>query len=76
MSQRTTIIKQKQQPVLTVFLDVDGVLNTRTTCQRTPDGYTGVDDARVELMDVLKEFTGIELDYMEFKKYCLRRIGF
>ena len=114
MSQRMTIIKQKQQPVLTVFLDVDGVLNTRTTCQRTPDGYTGVDDARVEilskavkaygdaeivlssdwkemkdtdsdhnigqniveLMDGLKEFTGIEMDYMEFKKYCLRRMGF
>lgn len=29
-----------------------------------------------ELMDGLKEFTGIEMDYMEFKKYCLRRIGF
>jgi len=33
-----------------VFLDVDGVLNTRTTCQRTPDGYTGIDDARVALL--------------------------
>ena len=30
-----------------VFLDVDGYLITRTTCQRTPDGYTGIDDARV-----------------------------
>ncbi len=33
-----------------VFLDVDGVLNTRTTCQRTPDGYTGIDDARVVIL--------------------------
>lgn len=33
-----------------VFLDVDGVLNTRTTCQRSPDGYTGIDDARVEIL--------------------------
>ena len=33
-----------------VFLDVDGVLNTRTTCQHTPDGYTGIDDARVEIL--------------------------
>ena len=33
-----------------VFLDVDGVLNTRTTCQRTPDGYTGIDDPRVEIL--------------------------
>ena len=33
-----------------VFLDVDGVLNTRTTCQRTPDGYTGIDDARVSIL--------------------------
>lgn len=30
-----------------VFLDVDGVLNTRTTCQSTPDGHVGIDDARV-----------------------------
>ena len=29
-----------------VFLDVDGVLNTRTTCQHTPDGYTGIDNIR------------------------------
>lgn len=34
----------------TVFLDVDGVLNTRTTCQKTPDGYTGIDDARVAVL--------------------------
>lgn len=33
-----------------VFLDVDGVLNTRTTCQRSPDGYTGIDDARVDVL--------------------------
>ena len=33
-----------------VFLDVDGVLNTRTTVQRTPDGYTGIDDARVAVL--------------------------
>lgn len=33
-----------------VFLDVDGVLNSRTTVQRTPDGYQGIDDARVEVL--------------------------
>lgn len=33
-----------------VFLDVDGVLNTRTTVERTPDGYHGIDDARVEIL--------------------------
>lgn len=33
-----------------VFLDVDGVLNTRTTVQRTPQGYTGIDDARVRVL--------------------------
>lgn len=33
-----------------VFLDVDGVLNTRTTVKRTPYGYTGIDDARVEIL--------------------------
>lgn len=33
-----------------VFLDVDGVLNTRTTVKRTPCGYTGIDDARVKIL--------------------------
>ena len=36
--------------LFTVFLDVDGVLNTKTTCQHTPDGYTGIDDARVKIL--------------------------
>lgn len=26
-----------------VFLDVDGVLNSRTTCERTPDYHVGID---------------------------------
>ena len=31
-----------------VFLDVDGVLNTRMTCERTPSElYTGVDELRI-----------------------------
>lgn len=39
-----------------VFLDVDGVLNTRRTCVRTPAGYTGIDEARVELLaNAMKE---------------------
>ncbi len=33
-----------------VFLDIDGVLNTRTTCQVAPSGYQGVDDERVKLL--------------------------
>ena len=35
---------------LVVFLDVDGVLNTRKTCETTPDGYTGIDDVRVAVL--------------------------
>ena len=42
-----------------IFLDVDGVLNTRTTCQRTPDGYTGIDDARVSILaNTIKKYGG------------------
>lgn len=33
-----------------VFLDVDGVLNTRTTVERSPEGYKGIDDARVDIL--------------------------
>lgn len=39
-----------QHKKFVVFLDVDGVLNTRTTVQRTPEGYTGIDDARVKVL--------------------------
>ena len=38
----------KKHKNFVVFLDVDGVLNTRTTVQQTPKGYQGIDDARVE----------------------------
>lgn len=33
-----------------VFLDIDGVLNTKTTVERTPEGLTGIDDARVDIL--------------------------
>lgn len=33
-----------------VFLDIDGVLNTRTTVKQTPYGYKGIDDARVKIL--------------------------
>ena len=34
-----------------VFLDVDGVLNTGTTCQKAPsESYTGIDEMRVQIL--------------------------
>lgn len=34
-----------------VFLDVDGVLNTRTTCRRAPSElYTGIDEMRIQIL--------------------------
>lgn len=34
-----------------VFLDVDGVLNARTTCERAPSElYTGIDEARIRIL--------------------------
>lgn len=45
-----------------VFLDVDGVLNTRTTVERTPDGYHGIDDARAEILaKAIKKYGNMEL---------------
>ena len=29
-----------------------------------------------DLMTVLKEYTGIDMDYMEFNQYCFRRMGY
>ena len=33
-----------------IFLDIDGVLNTRTTCEHTPDCHVGIDDQRVAIL--------------------------
>lgn len=33
-----------------VFLDVDGVLNSRTTCETTPKGSVGIDDLRALIL--------------------------
>lgn len=57
-----------------VFLDVDGVLNTKTTCQHTPDGYTGIDDARVEILaNAIKMYDCYEVilisDWKEMREY-------
>lgn len=42
-----------------VFLDIDGVLNTRTTVQSSPKGYVGIDDARVAVLaDTIKKYGG------------------
>ena len=42
-----------------VFLDIDGVLNTRTTVQRTSKGYIGIDDARVTVLaNTIKKYGG------------------
>lgn len=41
----------------TVFLDIDGVLNSRTTCERTPDYHVGIDDLRVEVLaEAIKKY--------------------
>ncbi len=40
-----------------VFLDVDGVLNTRTTCERAPsEMYIGIDELRIKILaDAMRE---------------------
>ena len=45
-----------------MFLDVDGVLNTRTTVERTPCGYTGIDDARIDILaKSIEKYGGAEI---------------
>ncbi len=42
-----------------IFLDVDGVLNTRKTVISSPDGHTGVDDIRIGILAVaIKKYGG------------------
>lgn len=58
---------------LTIFLDIDGVLNTRTTVEHSPDGYTGIDDARVDILArAIAEYGGGDIvlssDWKDMKK--------
>lgn len=43
-------MSKKKHRRFVVFLDIDGVLNSPTTVKITPDGYRGIDDARVEVL--------------------------
>jgi hypothetical protein len=72
--------------IFAVFLDVDGVLNSKSTCQRTPDGYTGIDELRVEILaNAIKKYGKAELvltsDWKEMREtaadyqYLLSKLG-
>lgn len=53
---------KKHDSKLTIFLDIDGVLNTDKTVQRTPDGYRGIGDSRVELLaNVIDKYGGADI---------------
>ena len=57
-----------------VFLDVDGVLNSKTTVQKTPEGYRGIDDARVEILSKVIEKMGggdivLSSDWKEMERH-------
>ena len=53
---------RKKHNNFVVFLDIDGVLNTKTTVQKTPDGYTGIDNARVEILaNIINKFGGTDI---------------
>ena len=66
----------KRHKRFVIFLDVDGVLNTTTTVQKTPDGYTGIDDARVEVLaKTIEKIGGADLvlssDWKEMVIMCI-----
>ena len=45
-----------------LFLDIDGVLNTRTTVVGAPSGRTGIDESRVRtLKKALKQFGDVDI---------------
>lgn len=70
----------------TIFLDIDGVLNSKTTVEKTPKGYTGIDDARVSILaEAIKKYGGAEIilssDWKELNKndkdysYLISKLG-
>ena len=44
-----------------VFLDVDGVLNCRSTEDITPNGFTGVEDKKIALLADFVHETGAKI---------------
>ena len=51
MYENERIQKERNNMSFVVFLDVDGVLNTRTTCERAPsEQYTGIDELRIRIL--------------------------
>ena len=45
-----------------VFLDIDGVLNTRHTVESTPKGCIGIDDTRVTILaNAIKKYGGADI---------------
>lgn len=58
--EREKIMDKCGEVSFVVFLDVDGVLNTVKTCVHTPNGYTGIDDARVALLAKVMKQVGAD----------------
>lgn len=57
-----------------LFLDIDGVLNTRTTVVGAPSGRTGIDESRVRLLKkALKQFGKAEIVLTSDWKLMRRR---
>lgn len=44
-----------------IFLDVDGVLNSKSTTARSPRGFVFVDDEKVQLVKSIVDTTGAQL---------------
>lgn len=44
-----------------IFLDVDGVLNDSATKERTPGGYVGVDDDKIEVLAEIVRQAGAQI---------------
>lgn len=53
---------EEKRTSFAVFLDIDGVLNSRTTCERTPDYHVGIDDLRVAVLaESIKKYGPTEI---------------
>lgn len=64
--------KNKTNQKFVIFLDVDGVLNSKTTVKQTPMGYRGIDEARVKMLaDAISKYGGgkivLSSDWKELK---------
>ena len=53
-------MNKKNKALSVVFLDIDGVVNTRKTCVYAPSGCVGIDEERLAILSNSMKYVGVD----------------